>query len=46
MTQDLCKHCNQPLTEKSINKAHGVASDGEGNTWHLDPCLYEDENKD
>ena len=38
--KELCPICQKPLTDISINKAHGSGNDAEGNSYHLDPCWY------
>ena len=41
MKKEICKVCKKELTDKSINKSHGVGVDSKGNSYHLDPCWYE-----
>ena len=44
--KDTCPTCKQELTGKSINDSYGTGNDTEGNTWHLDPCYYERNEKE
>lgn len=42
---EICLVCQKELTDKSINKANGVAVDAQGRSYHLNPCWYEKKRK-